>query len=857
MRKALLFLLFFVTIFFNNRLESYTDEERKIYFAQNTSWPDAEYPGFASITELINYGWIWTPESSIIPVFSLNNAYLSSLDGILSVTGITDVVEFTCNVNTFTYISEELYTLTNLQILNLEYNQITTIPTTIDQLIFIKRISLHHNNINTLPDALATMTWLEGLDLRYNNIMTLPTNWIYETSLPFTLFDENPIISIERKKIFATTSVWPYATMLSFTSITELIDYGWTWTPSTFLNLSSCGLESLDGIATLTDIHLVEEIDLNYNFLPEIPAFICTSLPNLQQLYVAHNELNTLPSNINQAINLAYLDAQDNQITSIPDSLITMPSLITCNLNDNNIITISSTMSYTTLTAFTSLNNNPIKKKAYFATNKIWDTYINETFTSFNELKQLGWESPSNQYLNLHGAHLLSLDGIETLSYANEILSLNASNNNLTSLSSSITALTSLVTLNLYDNFLSEVPAFLNQFPELADLSLGKNRITSFDTSFFTAPSLIILDLHSNLLTELPSLISNLTHLEALNIAGNLLADLPYTMTGMPLLNSCNMEFNQCFSLSDTMQYLKNIFSIQLLGNPMQEYLPVQPRNDTLDRKLFFIQNRYWKDGIIIGFDSVEELLSLGWTNKAHYGLDLYNAGLKSLRGIAQIPDITSYDVLYAHNNTFTEIPAEVVAMTNLRVVHLENNNIQAIDPALANLVALEEIYARNNSLTDVPAGIYLAPEVRILDLSLNLCVTLTDALYTMTHLKKLFLNSNELTSMPANIDQLSKLTELQINDNWLTSLPRGIGKMNKLSYLHIENNEFTSIPASFAANAQIFCVNACKNKFSSLPETISTNTHIAYLNVDFTTTDPILDETLNRLNPNRQNRSL
>jgi Leucine-rich repeat (LRR) protein len=357
--------------------------------------------------------------------------------------------------------------------------------------------------------------------------------------------------------------------------------------------------------------------------------------------------------------------------------------------------------------------------------------------------------------------------------------------------------------------------------------------------------------------------VSTLTHLEALNIAGNLLTDLPYSMTGMPLLTSCNMEFNQCLNVSDTIHYLKNIFSIDLIGNPIvtidafgnaiDEYSPIKSRDDNLDRKLFFIQNRYWKNGLVIGFDSVEELLSLGWTNKAHYGLDLYNAGLRSLRGISHIPDIGSYDVLYAHNNTFTEIPAEIAAMTNLRVIHVENNDIQAIDPALSNLVALREMYARNNSLTDIPAGIYQAPEIRILDLSLNLCVTLTDALYTMTNLKKLFLNSNEITSMPSNIDKLSRLTELQINDNWLTTLPRGIGKMNNLSYLHIENNEFESIPAPFAANAQIFCVNARKNKFTSLPSEIMSNTCIAYLNIDFSTTNTLLEETLNRLNPNRQ----
>lgn len=80
----------------------------------------------------------------------------------------------------------------------------------------------------------------------------------------------------------------------------------------------------------------LQELDLAFNNLQILPSNI-SKLENLQTLIVMYNQLGTLPESIGNLKGLECLSLNGNQITALPDSIVNLSALRELNLAENKI----------------------------------------------------------------------------------------------------------------------------------------------------------------------------------------------------------------------------------------------------------------------------------------------------------------------------------------------------------------------------------------------------------------------------------------------------------------------------------------------------------------------------------------
>ena len=113
------------------------------------------------------------------------------------------------------------------------------------------------------------------------------------------------------------------------------------------------------------------------------------------------------------------------------------------------------------------------------------------------------------------------------------------------------------------------------------------------------------------------------------------------------------------------------------------------------------------------------------------------------------------------------------------------------------HLIPIKEVNLSENQLRSVPAELFQMPHVRILRLNNNelqeLPTSITgEVIYTSPRLRQLFLDWNKLQTIPEDLcrDLGNSLEELNISFNKLTDLPPGIWIMKKLRRLTLQHNK-------------------------------------------------------------------
>ena len=89
------------------------------------------------------------------------------------------------NANGLTFLPKEIGNLTNLQKLNLSFNKLTFLPKEIGNLINLKELSLSFNNLTYLPKEIGNLINLQYLNLVSNGLPNLEKENI-KTLLPNT-----------------------------------------------------------------------------------------------------------------------------------------------------------------------------------------------------------------------------------------------------------------------------------------------------------------------------------------------------------------------------------------------------------------------------------------------------------------------------------------------------------------------------------------------------------------------------------------------------------------------------------------------------------------------------------------------
>jgi Leucine-rich repeat (LRR) protein len=344
-------------------------------------------------------------------------------------------------------IPSEIGNLSNLQLLYLPYNNLTSLPPEIGDLLNLSGVYLDRNPISNLPPEIGNLQNLVELDLSQNQLTSLPSEIGNLSNLADLYLSNNQLTSL----------------------------------PPQIGNLSS-----------------LKELYLDNNFLTSLPSEI-GNLSSLQHLYLSENQLTSLPPEIGDLSNLEFLNLSQNQLTSLPPELGNLANLETLYLGDNQLSSLPPEIGNLSSLKFLILDFNQLTNLPSGLGNLYNLVYI---FLYGNLLTSLPSEIgnlPNLADLNL-GSNLLTnlpqeIGNLNSLNY------LYLGENQLTSLTPEIGNLSNLVELSLDSNLLTSLPPEFGNLTGLEWLFLGGNQLTSLPPEIGNLTNLYDLDLSYNRLS--------------------------------------------------------------------------------------------------------------------------------------------------------------------------------------------------------------------------------------------------------------------------------------------------------------------------------------------------------------------
>ena len=151
-----------------------------------------------------------------------------------------------------------------------------------------------------------------------------------------------------------------------------------------------------------------------------------------------------------------------------------------------------------------------------------------------------------------------------------QIVELDLSGEQLTSLPKQLGQLTDLIELNLDSNQLSSLPTWIGQLTRLQFLEVQNNQLTCLPTWIGQFTDLMHLTVQNNQLTSLPTWIGQLTHLDYLEVSNNQLTSLPKEIGSLPELSQFFASNNQITSLPrEIINKAGKFDDFDLKGNPL------------------------------------------------------------------------------------------------------------------------------------------------------------------------------------------------------------------------------------------------------------------------------------------------
>lgn len=232
--------------------------------------------------------------------------------------------------------------------------------------------------------------------------------------------------------------------------------------------------ESIGGLSSL------QVLDLHANMISELPESI-GDLLNLLNLDLRGNQLRSLPSTIDRLVRLQELDLSSNGLPSLPETIGSLVSLRKLNIETNNIEEIPHTISRC--------------------------VSLKELHADYNRLKALPEAVGRIESLEILTVRYNNIRQLPTtMASLSNFRELDISFNELESVPESLCFATTLVKMNISNNFadLQYLPRSIGNLEMLEELDMSNNQIRVLPDSFRMLTRLRVLNVEGNPLAVPP-----------------------------------------------------------------------------------------------------------------------------------------------------------------------------------------------------------------------------------------------------------------------------------------------------------------------------------------------------------------
>lgn len=702
-----------------------------------------------NVQSLINLRIIHSSISTIpMEIFSLQN--LEILD--LSQNTLTSLPDF------FIELDE------SIRIINFSENDLVELPASIFQLENVELINVNNNLISSLPEDVCTLGDETVFSISQNSLCNrdfVPNCFEEEVSFQTNCYSELDIMGIEALIDSNNITIEDCDCDLNLNGNVDAFEFGeLLWQPWT------------------ENARLIEAKFSNINTIPKVTF---NSIDDIEKLNLSNNFIDTIFNEIENLTSLIELDLSNNNLPSLPEGMVNLLELKELTINGND--SLSYIPNLFQLDELNISHTNLFCENGIYNENELNEYLVNGVLVN-GAFMQYCYMQPDIDFIK---------DMIEFNSYFTDWQNTGVQNwsegrltgftindqVNTNEIPLSVSNLTEVEYFEVSNTLLSEIPIEIEELDNLSSLILNNNNLDTLAIDFSQLIELQLLNISSNDLHQFPESVCEIPLIEV-NFEDNRICDEinpPCTVFQWDQ----QLQTQRCKNLED----ISFILDLKSQNNMAGEY--------------FSIGHQVWSE--------------------------IENESLDRLVLFEHIGGQNSNDTIYS-------LPVVISSVVFLQELNLINHSIETIPTEVFSLSELAHLNLSSNKINDFPIINDQNNSLLSLDLSHNELVNISDEIANLTQLNSFDLSYNSFQELPYTIGNLYQLTELNFSNNDINSIPENLENLTSLGALDISSNEIDSLPEIWCNQLQLDWnnpnqFNADDNKLcdeSKIPSCITVN---------------------------------
>uniref|UniRef100_A0A8C7B2G1 Protein scribble homolog n=1 Tax=Neovison vison TaxID=452646 RepID=A0A8C7B2G1_NEOVI len=288
----------------------------------------------------------------------------------------------------------------------------------------------------------------------------------------------------------------------------------------------------------------LRKLGLSDNEIQRLPPEVANFM-QLVELDVSRNDIPEIPESIKFCKALEIADFSGNPLSRLPEGFTHLANLVTLELRENLLKSLPASLSFLVKLEQLDLGGNELE-------------VLPDTLGALPNLREL--------WLDRNQLSALPPE----LGNLRRLVCLDVSENRLEELPAELGGLLLLTDLLLSQNLLQRLPDGIGQLKQLSILKVDQNRLCEVTEAIGDCENLSELVLTENLLTALPRSLGKLTKLTNLNADRNRLEALPPEIGGCAALSVLSLRDNRLAALPPELAHTAELHVLDVAGNRLR-----------------------------------------------------------------------------------------------------------------------------------------------------------------------------------------------------------------------------------------------------------------------------------------------